>query len=116
MIVSINPLREDGHVRFAHPQLPLEILAGGEQLAREHIAMQIGGDHALFLGVGKAVLELGAPSVLDGGFLAQRTEGFAAWRAHAQAMPWDAIVHGSGVDEATIRAPRRSATSPRRIA
>ena len=103
VIISINPLREVGLVRFAHPQLPLDILAGGVSLAREHIAVQIGGDQALFLGVGKAVLELGAAAQLDEAFLAAHTSGFAAWRAHAEAMPWAAITSGSGVDEATIR-------------
>jgi len=101
-IISINPLREVGLVRFTHPQLPLDLLAGGTQLASEHVAVQIGGDQALFLGIGKAVLELGT-AVLDGGFLAQYSEGFAAWRAHAEATPWDALTRGSGVDEATIR-------------
>ena len=101
-IISINPLREVGLVRFTHPQLPLDLLAGGTQLASEHVAVQIGGDQALFLGIGKAVLELGT-AVLDGGFLAQYSEGFAAWRAHAEATPWEALTRGSGVAEATIR-------------
>jgi anaerobic selenocysteine-containing dehydrogenase len=75
-IISINPLREVGLVRFAHPQLPLDVLAGGTELAREHI---------------------------DRAFLAARSDGFAAWRAHAEAASWDAITRGSGVDEETIR-------------
>ncbi len=105
-IISINPLREVGLVRFAHPQLPLDILAGGVQLAAEHVSVQIGGDQALFLGIGKAVLELDAEragGVLDRVFLDAHAEGFAAWRAHAEAMAWDDLVRGSGVDEATIR-------------
>jgi molybdopterin-dependent oxidoreductase alpha subunit len=101
-IVSINPLREVGLMRFSHPQLPLDLLAGGVQLAREHIAVQIGGDQALFLGLGKAVLELG-DGVLDRAFLAERTTSFEAWRAHAERTSWDSIVRGSGVSEAVIR-------------
>ncbi len=103
VIIAINPLREVGLVRFAHPQLPLDILAGGTSLAREHVAVQIGGDQALFLGIGKAVLERGAAASLDEAFLAARTSGFAAWRAQTEATPWAAITQGSGVDEATVR-------------
>ena len=36
-------------------------------------------------------------------FLADKTDNFFAWRDHAIATPWAAIVEGSGVDEATIR-------------
>jgi molybdopterin-dependent oxidoreductase alpha subunit len=97
-IISVNPLREVGLVKFSHPQHPLDVLAGGVPLAREHVQVQIGGDQAFFLGIGKAVLEL------DGDREAPaKTEGFSVWRDHARATPWDAITAGAGVDEDTIR-------------
>ena len=99
-IVSINPLREVGLARFSHPQHPLDLLAGGVPLASEFVQVQIGGDQAFFLGIGKAVLEAGA---VDAQFVAARTEGFAAWREQVLATPWQAIVESAGVDEATIR-------------
>jgi molybdopterin-dependent oxidoreductase alpha subunit len=120
-IISINPLREVGLSRFSHPQHPLELLAGGTALAVENIQVQIGGDQALFLGIGKAVLELDAAGAAAGTetnvrtvkteahnasdllFLADRTDNFFAWRDHAVATPWADIVAGSGVDEPTIR-------------
>jgi molybdopterin-dependent oxidoreductase alpha subunit len=61
----------------------------------------IGGDQALFLAIGKAVLERG--DVLDHAFLADHTAGFEAWRAHAEATPWPILVERAGVAEATIR-------------
>ncbi len=99
-IVAINPLREIGLSRFSHPQKPLDLLTGGTPLATEFIQVQIGGDQALFLGVGKAVLELGA---IDREFLDGFTVGFDAWRAHVESVPWPVIVERSGIDEATIR-------------
>ena len=111
-IISVNPLREVGLSRFSHPQHPLDLLAGGVPLASEFVQVQIGGDQAFLLGVGKAVLELDAAKasetgephpVLDARFLADKTDGFAGWRDHALATPWPAIVEGSGVDEETIR-------------
>ena len=119
-IVSVNPLREVGLSRFSHPQHPLDLLVGGVPLASEFVQVQIGGDQAFFLGVGKAVLELDAASATEGGtsaktvksegktlpdlmFLADKTDNFFAWRDHALATPWSEILECSGVDEETIR-------------
>ena len=99
-IISVNPLREVGLVKFSHPQLPLDVLGGGVAIAKEFVQVQIGGDQALFLGIGKAVLELGA---VDTEFLATKTSNYFAWRAHALATPWEQIVASAGVPEATIR-------------
>ncbi len=101
-IISINPLREVGLARFSHPQHPLDLLAGGVDLATENIQVQIGGDQHFFVGLAKAVLEADVAAI-DERFLAERTEGFAAWSDHVRATPWSAIVEGAGVDEATIR-------------
>jgi molybdopterin-dependent oxidoreductase alpha subunit len=105
-IVAINPLREVGLSKFSHPQKPFDVLSGGTALAKHFVPIQIGGDQAFFLGVGKAVLERDAAAggtVLDHAFLDAHTEGFAAWRAHAAATPWPTIVERCGVDEPTIR-------------
>jgi molybdopterin-dependent oxidoreductase alpha subunit len=120
-IISVNPLREVGLSRFSHPQHPLDLFTRGVPLASEFVQVQIGGDQAFFLGVGKAVLELDAAKSHDTGettaatlvsesrtmpdllFLADKTDNFFAWRDHAIATPWSAIVRGSGVDIETIR-------------
>jgi molybdopterin-dependent oxidoreductase alpha subunit len=133
-IVSVNPLREVGLSRFSHPQHPLDLLAGGVALANDFVQVQIGGDQAFFLGIGKAVLELDASPATDGGtglktvvseskttpdlmFLADKTDNFFAWRDHALATPWSQIVECAGVDEATIRrVAERYATSKAVIA
>jgi len=99
VIVAVNPLREVGLVRFAHPQKPLDAL-GGVELARHFVQIPIGGDLAFFLGVSKAVLETDA---IDPAFLADHTEGYPAWRAHALAQPWPLLVERAGVPEATMR-------------
>ena len=120
-IVAINPLREVGLTRFSHPQKPLDLL-GGVELAKHFVQIQIGGDHAFFLGVCKAVLERdqelakdrAAPSdrptavaelgsTIDLLFIGQYTEGFQPWRAHVLAMEWATLVERSGVSEDAIR-------------
>jgi len=104
-IVSVNPLREVGLARFAHPQHPLDVVRGGVPLAGEFVQVQVGGDLALIRGIGKAVLELEDErgGVLDRAFLDDKTTGYEAWAAAARATPWDAITAGSGIDEAQIR-------------
>ncbi len=98
-IVAVNPLREVGLTKFSHPQKPLDLL-GGVALAKHHIAVTIGGDQALFLGVSKVVLEAGK---VDQAFVDAHTEGFDAWADHVRGLSWETLVEGSGVDEATIR-------------
>ncbi len=103
-IVSINPLREVGLARFAHPQSPLDVVRGGVALA-ETIQVQIGGDLALLRGLGKALLELDrAAPCLDRAFIAAHTTGFDAWAAACAATSWDEIVRGAAVAEPVIRA------------
>jgi len=115
-IVAINPLREVGLARFAHPQKPLDLLGGGVALASHFVQIQIGGDQAFFLGIGKAVLEadravatgtdvatVADAGAIDGLFIGDHTDGFAAWRAHAMSVSWREIVARAGVPEATIR-------------
>jgi molybdopterin-dependent oxidoreductase alpha subunit len=99
-IVAVNPLREPGLVRFAHPQKPLDVLRGGVALAREHLPVRIGGDLAFLLGAGKAVVELGA---IDRDFIDAHTDGYAAWADHVAALDWPALVAGAGVAEDAIR-------------
>ena len=89
-IVSINPLREVGLSRFSHPQHPLDLLTGGVELAKHFVQVQIGGDQAFFLGLGKALVERAdaGDDVLDRGFLADKTGGV---RAVARSRACDAV-------------------------
>ncbi len=93
-IVGINPLREPGLARFAHPQKPLDLLRGGVTLAAEVVQVRIGGDLAFLLGVGKALLALGA---IDRAFLDEHTTGFDAWADHVRAQDWKTLEDGAGV-------------------
>jgi molybdopterin-dependent oxidoreductase alpha subunit len=101
-IVSVNPLREVGLARFAHPQHPLDVVRGGVPLAQEFVQVQVGGDLAFLRGVAKAVLELG-DGALDRAFLAEKTTGFDAWAALVRGATWDELARGAGVPEAQMR-------------
>lgn len=104
-IVAINPLRERGLVRFAHPKKPLDIIKGGEWLATHYLQVRVNGDVALLKGIMKAVLarEDAAPgTVLDHGFIAEHTEGFDDFQRALRAVGWDEIVEQSGIPRRLI--------------
>jgi molybdopterin-dependent oxidoreductase alpha subunit len=106
-IVSINPLRERGLVRFSHPQHPIRMLRGGTPLASRFVRVRVGGDVALLKGVMKELLALEAErpgAVLDADFIARHTTGFDAFRKALVAEPWDALAAESGIDRAEMRA------------
>lgn len=105
-IVSINPLREPGLVRFRHPQKLGDLFGSGVALASEFLQVRIGGDVALLQGMAKAVLEAEGErpgQVLDQAFIDASTTGFDAYRTAIQATPWDVITTQSGVSEDDIR-------------
>ena len=106
-IVSINPLRERGLVRFKHPQRLRGLLGEGTPLAQRFVQVRVGGDVALLKGVMKELLALEAERpgrVLDAAFLAEHTLGFDALRASLEVQAWEALERGAGVPRAEMRA------------
>ncbi|MEE2645513.1 MAG: molybdopterin-dependent oxidoreductase, partial [Myxococcota bacterium] len=106
-IVSVNPLREPGLERFAHPQKVGDMLGGGVALTDLYLQVRINGDLAVLTGIMKALLEAedAAPgTVFDRDFIAARTAGFAALEADLRVQDWGRITADSGVSEADLRA------------
>src|SRR5690606_4957516 len=106
-IVSVNPLREAGLVRFKHPK---DVLRGATDLTDLHLPVRINGDVALIKGLMKAILEeedRRPGEVLDHAFIAEHTSGFEAFRAALDAVDWDTIVEHSGVDREAIELAAR---------
>ncbi len=99
-IVVINPLREAGNQRFAHPQDPAGIVGGGTQLSSLLLQVRINGDVAAFKGIMKTMLarEDAAPgTVIDHDFIAENTTGYAQLRASLDQVGWEEIERESGV-------------------
>ncbi|MFN2427668.1 MAG: FdhF/YdeP family oxidoreductase [Candidatus Binatia bacterium] len=106
-IVSINPLRELGLVRFSNPQRPLELLGRSTGLTDLYLQVRIGGDIALLKGIIKHVLEAedAAPgAVLDHAFLDEHTTGLADLRTHVAAARWEDLEEESGVTREQMKA------------
>jgi len=105
-IVSINPLRELGLIRFSNPQRPFELLGRSTELSDLYLQVRIGGDIALLKGIVKHVLEAedAAPgTVLDHEFLDEYTSGFDDLRAHVRTSRWDDLERESGITRAEMK-------------
>ena len=98
-VVVINPAKEPGLQKFALPKSPKSLLSGGSEIASLYVQPKIGEDMALFKGLAKAVLELGAEAEA---FLSAHTEGAEAYIAEIKALGWDEITDRSGVSRDEI--------------
>nr|WP_017761603.1 FdhF/YdeP family oxidoreductase [Pseudacidovorax intermedius] len=104
-IISFNPLRESGLVRFVDPQSPMQMLTpASTTVSTQYLQVKVGGDLAAMTGVAKALLT----SAVAGGqglareFIAQHTHGFDAFAAWAMQQPWEDIERESGLARAAL--------------
>ncbi len=104
-IVAVNPLPEAGLLRFKNPQSARGSLGQGTTIADDYLPIRLAGDQALFLGLGKLLLEAEAAApgtVLDHAFLGAYTDGFATYRDHAARADWAEIEAASGLPRGRI--------------
>ncbi len=106
-IISINPLRERGLERFAHPQKPLALLGRSTAISSQYLQVQINGDVALLKGMMKTLFELdqAEPNAgwIDHDFIQEHCIGLAELQADLATVTWDDIVQRSGISEEKIR-------------
>ncbi|CRZ13483.1 FdhF/YdeP family oxidoreductase [Mycolicibacterium neworleansense] len=118
-IVAINPLPEAGLIRFKDPQKINGVVGHGVQIADEFVQIRIGGDMALFAGLGRLLLEAEdrAPgSVVDREFIAAHCAGYDEYAAQTRAVDLDTVTEASGVDRAQLqRVADLLATSQRTV-
>ncbi|WP_043723944.1 FdhF/YdeP family oxidoreductase [Nocardia asiatica] len=87
-IIAVNPLPESGLLGFRDPQTT-KGFTGGVRIADEFLQIRLGGDMALFQGLGKLLLEAEdrAPgTVVDHAFVDSHTAGFADYETHTRAV------------------------------
>jgi len=97
-VIVINPVKEIGLVNFSVPS-DVRSLFFGSPIASQYVQPHIGGDIALLTGIAKVVLDRNGQ---DAAFIAQATEGAAAYFEQVQGTPWETIVQQSGVARAAI--------------
>ncbi|MFZ4832143.1 FdhF/YdeP family oxidoreductase [Rouxiella sp. Mn2063] len=99
-IIVFNPMRERALERFADPQSVLEMATyTSTNIASTYYQVRAGGDAAALKGIAKAVLALDAEKegALDHAFIAEHTQGFAAFADDLAASNWEAIEQESGL-------------------
>src|SRR6185503_7911223 len=113
-IVTVNPLKERGLLKFANPKSPADMLVnglsgGGTELTHLYLQPQVGGDLALLRGMMKLIFAADRATrgtntrrVLDVDFIAAHTQGIEALEADLAAESWDRIVAQSGLTRAEI--------------
>lgn len=98
-VIMINPAREAGLVKFALPKSPRSLLKGGDEIASAYLQPKIGSDIAVFKGIAKAVLELGADAQ---DFIAEYCAGFDVFHADLDAISWTEIEAETGLTNADL--------------
>ncbi|MET1116034.1 MAG: FdhF/YdeP family oxidoreductase [Comamonas sp.] len=109
-IVTFNPLKEVGLVHFASPQSPVQMLTPAETaISTQYLQVRNGGDIGAITGLCKWLIEAddraqasGTARVLDHAFIAEHTQGFAAFAAAMRAADWSAIESESGLTRAAL--------------
>lgn len=117
-IVAVNPLPETGLIGFRDPQT-VRGLTTGVPIADDFLQIRLGGDMALFQGLGKLLFEAEdrAPgTVVDRAFVDAHTAGFAEYEKQVRAVDLDVVKQATGLDREQLeRTARRFAESERVI-
>ncbi|OFB36081.1 hypothetical protein BA059_25520 [Mycolicibacterium sp. (ex Dasyatis americana)] len=105
-IIAINPLPEAGLIRFKDPQKVRGVVGHGIPIADEFVQIRLGGDMALFAGLGRLLLEAedAAPgTVLDREFIEAHCAGFDDYARQTRAVDLATVTEASGIDETQLR-------------
>ncbi len=100
-IIAVNPLPEAGLMRFKDPQKVHGVVGHGVPIADEFVQIRLGGDMALFAGLGRLLLEAedrNPGSVLDRDFIAGHCAGFDEYEKRTRAVDLDTVTEATGID------------------
>lgn len=99
-IIAVNPLPEAGLIRFKDPQKVNGVVGHGVPIADEFVQIRLGGDLALFKGLGRLLVEAEdrAPgSVIDREFVDAHCHGFDEYLADARTVDLDTVTDATGI-------------------
>lgn len=99
-IIAINPLPEAGLRRFKDPQKVGGVVGRGVDIADEFLQIRLGGDMALFQGLGRLLLEAEDRSpgtVVDRAFVEAHCAGFDDYAAHVRDVDLGTVVDATGL-------------------
>ena len=106
IVIAINPLPEAGLMRFKDPQKVHGVVSDGVAIADEFVQIRLGGDMALFAGLGRLLFEAedAAPgTVLDRAFIDKHCAGFGDYEAQTRAVDLDTVAEATGVSREQLQ-------------
>ncbi len=105
-VISINPLKESGLLRFKNPQNVKGVLGGGTIISDHFLQVKINEDVALLKAIMIKLFQIaeGRPEILDHDFISDKTAGFDEFKADLLKNDLNALVQRSGVPEDEIDA------------
>ncbi|MFD4180889.1 FdhF/YdeP family oxidoreductase, partial [Rhodococcus sp. NPDC058514] len=105
-IIAVNPLPEAGLRRFKDPQRVRGVIGRGVDIADEFLQIRLGGDMALFQGLGRLLLEAedaNPGSVVDRAFIEEHCAGFAEYERQVRAVDLDVVLEATGLTMSQLR-------------
>lgn len=98
-VIAVNPLREAGLIRFKDPQKVHGVLGSGVPIADEYVQIRIGGDMALFAGLGRLLLEANdrTGGIVDREFIATHCHGFDEYEKRSRAIDLETVTEATGI-------------------
>jgi molybdopterin-dependent oxidoreductase alpha subunit len=105
-IISVNPLKEPGLLRFSHPQNPLHLLGMAVDLTDVYLQVRINGDLALLKALALLMLEAeeqNPGTVFDREFLENHTAGLEEYLGNLRSYRLDDLAGACGVPLPLIR-------------
>ncbi|MBH0777121.1 FdhF/YdeP family oxidoreductase [Nocardia bovistercoris] len=103
-VVAVNPLPETGLLGFRDPQT-VKGLTTGVDIADDFLQIRLGGDMALFRGLGKLLFEAEdrAPgTVVDRDFVDNHCAGSADYETQTRAVDMDTVIEATGLSRTEI--------------
>lgn len=103
-IVSINPLKEAGLVRFKNPQKLNGIIGNGTEISDLYLQLKINEDVALLKAVMIKLLKMAdeRPSIIDKDFITAKTDGYEKLRADLENYDLQSLIERTGLEEREI--------------
>lgn len=99
-IIAVNPLPEAGLMRFKDPQKVHGVVGHGVPIADEFVQIRLGGDMALFAGLGRLLFEredARPGSVVDRAFVDAHSFGFEEYETRTRAVDLDTVAGATGI-------------------
>ncbi|GAB2546260.1 FdhF/YdeP family oxidoreductase [Nocardia heshunensis] len=103
-VIAVNPLPETGLIGFKDPQT-VKGFTGGITIADDFLQIRLGGDMALFQGLGKLLFDAedrNPGTVVDRAFVDAHTASFAEYEKHMRAVDLTVVEEATGLSRADL--------------